>query len=225
MKRLLIIAAGVLIAIGVPIVLVILPIRLAMQPWIVPFQYSLPGLPPDPSGMSQAERLRLGLIGIDSVIGPQGMRVLNEARFEDGQLAFNMREIRHMDDVRRLVDVVFPLHTVVAVAWLALVVGLAIKPGTRRAAGNALLAGLIATAVGVVGLAFFATVGWDAFFTLFHRIFFVGDTWLFLTTDTLIRLYPEEFWFRIVLMIGAFILLEAVALVLVAAWLKRSAKR
>jgi integral membrane protein (TIGR01906 family) len=37
-------------------------------------------------------------------------------------------------------------------------------------------------------------VTWDQAFTLFHRIFFQGDTWLFPTTDTLIRLFPVEFW-------------------------------
>ena len=31
-------------------------------------------------------------------------------------------------------------------------------------------------------------------FTEFHRIFFTGDTWLFLYSDTFIRLFPMEFW-------------------------------
>jgi uncharacterized membrane protein len=31
-------------------------------------------------------------------------------------------------------------------------------------------------------------------FVGFHRIFFEGDTWLFLYTDTLIRLFPVRFW-------------------------------
>jgi integral membrane protein (TIGR01906 family) len=31
-------------------------------------------------------------------------------------------------------------------------------------------------------------------FVGFHRMFFQGDTWLFLYSDTLIRLFPERFW-------------------------------
>ncbi len=32
------------------------------------------------------------------------------------------------------------------------------------------------------------------FFTLFHQVFFEGDSWLFLYSDTLIRLFPIRFW-------------------------------
>jgi integral membrane protein (TIGR01906 family) len=31
-------------------------------------------------------------------------------------------------------------------------------------------------------------------FVGFHRMFFQGDSWLFLYSDTLIRLFPERFW-------------------------------
>jgi len=35
---------------------------------------------------------------------------------------------------------------------------------------------------------------WDSAFVLFHRVFFTGDTWLFPYSDTLIRLFPVNFW-------------------------------
>jgi uncharacterized membrane protein len=34
----------------------------------------------------------------------------------------------------------------------------------------------------------------DVFFTWFHGLFFEGDSWLFLFSDTLIRLFPIRFW-------------------------------
>ncbi len=37
-------------------------------------------------------------------------------------------------------------------------------------------------------------LGFDDFFVQFHSVFFDGDSWRFSTTDTLLRLYPEEFW-------------------------------
>ena len=37
-------------------------------------------------------------------------------------------------------------------------------------------------------------LGFDGFFTRFHEVFFEGDSWRFSTTDTLIRIYPEQFW-------------------------------
>ena len=38
------------------------------------------------------------------------------------------------------------------------------------------------------------TVSFWNFFTVFHEIFFKGDSWLFLYSDTLIRLFPLPFW-------------------------------
>lgn len=213
----------VLIVIATPIVVGLIPIRLAMQPWTVPFLYSLPNFPPEAYGMSDEERLRLGQIGMDSVIGPRGVEVLREARLSDGTPAFNAREIRHMQDVRDLIGWLFPLHTIITALAGVAVVALAARPATRRLAGSALIAGVIFTGVSVIGLGIFAVVGWDLFFTTFHRIFFEGDTWLFLATDTLIRLYPEIFWFTITLMIGGAILVECAALAVIGARLRAGA--
>ena len=33
-----------------------------------------------------------------------------------------------------------------------------------------------------------------SFFAGFHAIFFEGDSWLFLFSDTLLRLFPIRFW-------------------------------
>jgi len=33
-----------------------------------------------------------------------------------------------------------------------------------------------------------------SFFVGFHALFFEGDSWLFLYSDTLIRLFPLRFW-------------------------------
>jgi hypothetical protein len=44
------------------------------------------------------------------------------------------------------------------------------------------------------GLGLLVLLAFPVFFTGFHRIFFSGDTWLFLYSDTLIRLFPLQFW-------------------------------
>jgi integral membrane protein (TIGR01906 family) len=43
-------------------------------------------------------------------------------------------------------------------------------------------------------LALTLVVAFSLLFVGFHRIFFEGDSWLFLHSDTLIRLFPERFW-------------------------------
>jgi uncharacterized membrane protein len=54
------------------------------------------------------------------------------------------------------------------------------------------LAGTISLIV-VVGIVVNPDVFWN-FFAGFHSLFFEGDSWLFLYSDTLIRLFPLRFW-------------------------------
>ena len=55
--------------------------------------------------------------------------------------------------------------------------------------GLAAVIGLIV----VIGIAIDPNVFWN-FFAGFHHLFFTGDSWLFLFSDTLIRLFPIRFW-------------------------------
>ncbi len=45
---------------------------------------------------------------------------------------------------------------------------------------------------GALGL--FALVAFNAFFVAFHRIFLIGDSWVFADTDSLIQFYPQPLW-------------------------------
>ena len=46
----------------------------------------------------------------------------------------------------------------------------------------------------IAALILFVLVAFTQVFTLFHRVFFEGNTWIFLFSDTLIRLFPIRFW-------------------------------
>jgi uncharacterized membrane protein len=61
--------------------------------------------------------------------------------------------------------------------------------------GGWLMVGLavIIGAVAVIGIAVNPDI-FFSFFTDFHHLFFTGDSWLFLYSDTLIRLFPIRFW-------------------------------
>jgi len=54
--------------------------------------------------------------------------------------------------------------------------------------GGWLMIGLVL----VIGL--FGAIAFWQLFTLFHALFFEGDTWMFEFSDTLIRLFPMQFW-------------------------------
>jgi len=87
----------------------------------------------------------------------------------------------------------------------------------RASAPAALLKGAVITLALLVALVVFVFAGFNTFFTAFHRVFFSGDTWLFNFSDTLIRLYPPQFWFDAATAIGVMTIVEAVVLG-VAAW-------
>ena len=69
---------------------------------------------------------------------------------------------------------------------------------------------VVAAVLGIVML-----VAWNRFFVWFHELFFAGNTWLFANSDTLIRLYPDEFWIGVAAWISAITVALALALLAV----------
>ena len=75
--------------------------------------------------------------------------------------------------------------------------------------GLTLTVGLIV----VIGMVINPDVFWS-FFAGFHSLFFEGDSWLFLYSDTLIRLFPIRFWQDAFLLAAVIALSGGVALAL-----------
>ena len=200
----------VVIIIAVPVVLVVMPIRALMHPRYVYFEYGRPGFPPDEFGFTQAERARLAIVGIDSIIGPRGVVVLQEARLPDGSPAFKEREVSHMQDVRVVTAGMYFVQVALLLAGAMALTALAL--GEPRTAAGALLRGAVLTIGLLVVLVILVLTGFDSFFTTFHRVFFSGDTWLFNYTDTLIRMYPVQLWFDAATIIGVTSIIEATVL-------------
>lgn len=201
-----------------PAVLLLLNVRLLMNDWFIRLEYARPDFPPDLYGMSPEERLELALTGLRSVTQPPGASILREVRFADGRPAFNEREIRHMQDVYVLQGIAFRVGLILALALIGAWVCLWFSPATRNLAWQSLKWGGLLTLGLVLGILLGFVFSFDAAFTLFHRLFFEGDTWLFPPTDTLIRLYPEKFWFDAAVWIGGLTILEAIGLILLARW-------
>ncbi len=65
------------------------------------------------------------------------------------------------------------------------------------------------TIVLIAAILIFVMISFNSLFTDFHRIFFSGDSWLFLFSDTLIRLFPMQFWQDAFIWMGVFSLLLA----------------
>jgi integral membrane protein (TIGR01906 family) len=53
-------------------------------------------------------------------------------------------------------------------------------------------------------------ISWWKFFSTFHSLFFEEGTWVFLRSDTLIRLFPERFWMDVAVLVVALLIAEAI---------------
>ena len=183
-----------LIAAAVPLVILGNALIVLLIPWFAHFQYALPGFPDDPFGLAGADRASLGATGIRSIwpVGP-GTDLLVAARLPDGSVAFGPVEVRHMGDVRGLVQACFILWLVALTAGAASALRLH-RTGRADAIRRGLRLGSMITigAMALIGIAML--VSFDAIFDGFHEIFFAPGTWTFGDEETLRRLYPDAFW-------------------------------
>src|SRR4030043_1063715 len=73
------------VALILPGVIVLLVVRLVINPWFLEFEYHTPGFPADPYGFSLQDRLKYGKIAVDYLINPEDISFLGDLRFPLGQ--------------------------------------------------------------------------------------------------------------------------------------------
>ncbi len=214
---------GWLISFSIPFVLILAGVRLLITPALLPVEYAMPGFPEDTYGFTLQDRLHWGTYAINYLLNDADTTYLSDLRFEDGSPVFNAREVSHMLDVKLVVQGAMR----VLMLLLAGLAGLGVwawRSGwwndfRRSVARGGWWAcwGVIATAA-LAGAVFllggaqgFYIFFWNAF-AGFHALFFEGDSWLFLYSDTLIRLFPIRFWQDMFLYVFAFTALGGAAL-------------
>ncbi len=199
---------GWLVSVIVPIALVLTSVRLMLTPLYVHIEYRTPGFPADPYGFSRSDRLRWSLISLDYLLNDSGIEFLENTTFEDGTPIYNARELRHMVDVKNVVQVANRVWFVA----LLVVLGAALwawRGGWFSAFWLAAVRGGWITIGLVAATLIFVLVAFGVFFVFFHEIFFQPGTWTFLYSDTLIRLFPERFWRDTFLWVGLLSILQA----------------
>ncbi len=189
-----------LIALAMPVFLVLSAARVLINDWYPRYEYAKPGFPRDVYGWSQQERLALALPSIhflNSALSPdQAVQILAAQRQPaSDQSLFTRDELSHMIDVKRLTDQLWRVHVATGILVVAGLAVLLARRATRRAGYTALTFGGILTVVFLLFLAFFVVTGFDTFFVLFHEVFFPQGNWTFDYSDSLIRLFPERFWY------------------------------
>jgi integral membrane protein (TIGR01906 family) len=205
------------LALAVPILLVTISIRLVMTPAFLYFEYTRPGFPEDPYGFTQQDRLNYAPYPLNYLFNAEDIDYLGDLRFTDGSRMYNARELRHMRDVKVVTQYTFGFAVAVGLLTLVVAFSLSRTPETRRDLQRGLLQGGLLTLGAIASIVLLAFINWDVVFTGFHTIFFESGTWRFAYSDTLIRLFPEQFWFDALLTIGALTVIGA-SLITFIAW-------
>jgi integral membrane protein (TIGR01906 family) len=203
--------ASRLITLIVPFTLLLTGVRLLLTPVFIQIEYHTPNFPEDRYGMTLEERLHWAPVALEFILNEEEISFLGDLEFDDGSLLFNERELGHMEDVK--VVVTYAINV-----WYALVVFLVgfgfwfRREGwwddflKRLAFGGLLTVGII------LSLLVFLLISFKKLFIVFHALFFEGDSWLFPTSDTLIRLFPVRFWQDAFISVGVFAFLGGLVL-------------
>lgn len=211
MKKHLFLILSWVITVLTPLVLILLGVRLVLNPGYPSLAYNMPAFPNDPYGFSIDDRIKWSGFAVKYLLNDSENDYLAKLRFEDQKPLFNKRELEHMLDVKIVVQQAMRVFYIL----ISIMAGLGVwahfgkwmfdyRSGLSR--GGWLTVGL------VLGIGLFASVSFWQFFTYFHSLFFAGDTWLFNYSDTLIRLFPLRFWQDAIIFIFGFTLIAGAGL-------------
>ncbi|MET3720305.1 integral membrane protein (TIGR01906 family) [Arthrobacter sp. UYEF21] len=197
----------VLLALFYPVILLVLAVRAVTSPLFLWVEYNRPGFPGDGYGFSTDDRMTYGSYTVDYLSNWAGPRYLGDLVNRSGGTLFKDGEVSHMADVKLVILSAFGAGALLIVLSIVAIAYLRRKStgGVRRG----LFAGSIVSLAIIVGLAVLAVLGWQQFFAEFHRLFFASGSWTFALEDTLIRLFPGQFWIDAGIVIAGLVLLAA----------------
>jgi integral membrane protein (TIGR01906 family) len=201
----------------------------AIIAWDYPaFEY--PRIAPDPYGFTPEQRLELAHGTLDYLQRPEPASEVIYL-LEDLPLPgttrplYNESEISHMIDVKNVADamkrIAYVAGGIVAVGLAILLIPRATRPFGWR---TLMLAGL-GTVIVLAVIALAILIAWPIFFVQFHELLFPPGTWTFAYTDSLIRLFPEQFWFDIGVLISVATLALGLLAALIGYWMTRRSRR
>jgi len=205
------------LTVALPIFLVLTSVRLVMSEAFLQIEYHRPGFPADRYGFTQKDRLTYAPYAVQYLLNDAGIDYLGDLTIA-GEPMFTARELKHMEDVKVVTRIAFRVQLLLTLGMAAVVIFLAWRPQTRQTLRQGLFEGGLLTIAAIITLVVLVIAGWNTFFTGFHQLFFEGDSWQFSTRDTLIRLFPEQFWFDAALCIGLLTVTGALSAVAMA-WL------
>lgn len=208
----------------------------------VRYEYGKANFTPDLDRYNEAERAMLGLqpftrqerealalVAVAYLQRPEPAEeviyLLEEQRLPGADRPlYNEAEIGHMIDVKNVVDSLRLVWWVTAAIVVAGLILLLWRPQRRWLAARTLFHGGLATTAVLLFIALFILLVWDVFFVQFHELLFPPGSWTFNYSDSLIRLFPEMFWFDFGVLVSG-LALAAGLLAALGGWLWQRAVR
>ena len=215
MRRPFLILLSGYITVTMPFLLALISIRFVMSPFFLQLEYNRADFPEDYYGFTRADRLNYAPYAVQYLLNGDDINFLGDLKFPDGSSMYNARELHHMRDVKVVTQYAYLLTTIGGVAFILAAIFLYRNDPSKLR--QALFSGALLTLGIIAAIVVIAILNWDFFFTSFHTVFFASGTWRFEYSDTLIRLFPEQFWFDAALVIGGITVLGAVGF-LVISW-------
>jgi integral membrane protein (TIGR01906 family) len=212
-----------LITFATPFLLIMTAVRILIAPWYPQVEYRMPYFPVDTYGFSLEDRLKWSAPSIDYLTNNADLSFLGDLKLQDGTPLYNERELSHMQDVKKLVKSMDLAWDILGLAFVG-VFALAWACRWLPKLGGALQNGGKFTITLILCILAMVAVSFDWLFTMFHRLFFTGDTWIFLYSDTLIRLFPIPFWRDAFILMGVFTIGVAVLLIVFGGRATRASK-
>lgn len=217
-----------LVVLAIPFLLTLGTVRLLIA-WDSPsypaFEYGR--IAADPFGFTMEERLAFASATLDYLQRPEPasevIYLLQDLRLPGSDKPLYIeREIGHMLDVKVVADSFKTVLWILAIIVVGGLILLLARSETRALGAKAIKHGGLLTVIIVIGVMVFMGVAWGLAFTLFHNLFFSSGTWTFLYSDSLIRLFPEQFWFDFGMLWTGLILLGGIVLALAGYMLGRA---
>jgi len=214
-----------ILTIAVPVLLTVLSIRLTMSYQFLQFEYLRSDFPTDFYGFTTEDRLEYAPYAIDYLLNGEDIDFLGDLRLPidkcwqpptdaDDCPMYEAEALRHMVDVKVVTQTTFTLSFILM--WI--VIGIFVLGYRYSSYRLSIRRGLTYGSMLTLGLIFaivvLAMTTWDLFFDTFHELFFEEGTWRFAFSDTLIRLFPEQFWFDASITAGVFTTIGALLILL-----------
>ncbi len=214
------------ITLALPLLLAIFSVRVVMTPAFLYFEYNRAGFPADYFGLTREDRLEYAPYAIEYLLNGEDIDFLTDLRmpishcetWEQGATdcpMFDENELRHMRDVKTVTQAVYLIAVVAGLLALSASFILWRNTKTRDRLRRGFRNGSFLTLSIVAGIVVMPIVDWDFFFDGFHSTLFESGTWRFAYSDTLIRLFPEQFWFDAALTVGGISTLGAIIILLI----------